>query len=844
MNTYTDKAQENKGQSVANTSTQKKNVSESTFQFEDNRPEAMAQRKLQEMANNSPKTAKTTQLKTMAEIQSIQPMKEEEELFQKKENRTGLPDRLKIGIENLSGYSMDDVKVHRNSDRPAQLNAHAFAQGSEIHLSSGQEKHLPHEAWHVVQQKQGRVKPSFQMKSGEAVNDIVGLEKEADNMGLKALRIERSLENERVFQAKLAFSNKAIIQRTVTQIVSGDKGKIGSLNIVGRPDRVFGNSMGDHTTAFATHVEAVKLRMEGKTYREGYLGLKGLYLSAKNLPGYDMRGNLPTVNQDIPTFGTATPHGNRLINAEKSLLNLLSDIPEEELKFTQSDQTFIALTLQDCVNAYLEFRELIPLSAINVMSVAPGLAGKGKGESGYASVLANYEKNRAGEKSSLQNAIKGVLDVDAAALVVAAVDSATLTVISPGLDPLSTPSQRVEYLATQHLQSIRDGFPASFAASEIQINDLAPIIIDRAKKEMKKNGEILATRLVMRSQRQKEIGQAISSKVDNSVFNRNYYETLSQDVLQLTHQIESLNSLLENKIELPKNVVALEVDTSTTAEQEEAQDREEENLEKESKKSPLATQIKLSTYNELGGNTTTVIESLKIAGRPFSPISGSMGAHTSAWILHTDRIAKALLRKNLGQALEVMNTILVPEAFKLEEDLKIANPPKAIGQEVQKKFLKNQLINRQSAEIKASPTALAFILQQYVNELLSYINFIPGVTRAAVDTTGHGEGKYRKILIQYESEAVNQQNKINTVFRKANPSSPKKTGRTDEKPKRPRKYRASRTVALNLQLAVKRLLDVKELSEKDIYKASHQELIRKTYPNTWAALAAHELWDE
>ncbi len=104
-----------------------------------------------------------------------------------KPNNTGLPDNLKSGIENLSGYSMDDVKVHYNSDKPAQLNAHAYAQGSDIHLAPGQEKHLPHEAWHVVQQAQGRVKPTMQMKGEVPVNDDKGLEQEADIMGAKAI---------------------------------------------------------------------------------------------------------------------------------------------------------------------------------------------------------------------------------------------------------------------------------------------------------------------------------------------------------------------------------------------------------------------------------------------------------------------------------------------------------------------------------------------------------------------------------------------------------------------------------------------------------------------------------
>ncbi|NEQ38683.1 MAG: DUF4157 domain-containing protein, partial [Okeania sp. SIO3I5] len=103
-------------------------------------------------------------------------------------NKTGLPDRLKSGIENLSGYSMDDVKVHYNSDKPSQLQAHAYAQGTDIHVAPGQEKHLPHEAWHVVQQKQGRVKPTMQLKVGVNVNDDAGLEKEADVMGKKAFQ--------------------------------------------------------------------------------------------------------------------------------------------------------------------------------------------------------------------------------------------------------------------------------------------------------------------------------------------------------------------------------------------------------------------------------------------------------------------------------------------------------------------------------------------------------------------------------------------------------------------------------------------------------------------------------
>lgn len=104
-----------------------------------------------------------------------------------KENNTGLPDNLKSGIESLSGFSMDDVKVHYNSSKPDLFDSYAYAQGANIHVSPGRERHLPHEAWHVVQQKQGRVFPTFRVNN-HGINDNKSLEREANIMGHRALR--------------------------------------------------------------------------------------------------------------------------------------------------------------------------------------------------------------------------------------------------------------------------------------------------------------------------------------------------------------------------------------------------------------------------------------------------------------------------------------------------------------------------------------------------------------------------------------------------------------------------------------------------------------------------------
>lgn len=117
---------------------------------------------------------------------------EEDELMQgkfeapvQKKNETGMPDNLKAGIEDLSGFSMDDVRVHYNSDKPATVQALAYTQGTDIHVAPGQEQHLPHEAWHVAQQMAGRVEPTTEV-GGLPVNDNPALEHEADVMGARA----------------------------------------------------------------------------------------------------------------------------------------------------------------------------------------------------------------------------------------------------------------------------------------------------------------------------------------------------------------------------------------------------------------------------------------------------------------------------------------------------------------------------------------------------------------------------------------------------------------------------------------------------------------------------------
>jgi hypothetical protein len=128
----------------------------------------------------------------------------------------GLPDRLKAGIERLSGMAMGDVRVHYNSRAPERVEALAHTQGRDIHLGAGQERHLAHEAWHVVQQKQGRVKATTQLK-GVGVNDDSALEREADVMGARAARMSRSSQMRRHVEPGRSDTSRTRVEHTPLQ---------------------------------------------------------------------------------------------------------------------------------------------------------------------------------------------------------------------------------------------------------------------------------------------------------------------------------------------------------------------------------------------------------------------------------------------------------------------------------------------------------------------------------------------------------------------------------------------------------------------------------------------------
>ena len=144
--------------------------------------------------------------------------------FQRKEfvkipaclNQTGIPNNMKARFENFSGVSFDDVRVHYNSDRPAQLQALAYTQGNQVYIGPGQEKHLGHELGHVVQQKQGVVKPDFYIGNVPVNTDSV-LEKNADKI------FEDTKSYKATAQLKIEAGKRQFVSSTVQLAGGRDK---------------------------------------------------------------------------------------------------------------------------------------------------------------------------------------------------------------------------------------------------------------------------------------------------------------------------------------------------------------------------------------------------------------------------------------------------------------------------------------------------------------------------------------------------------------------------------------------------------------------------------------------
>ncbi|MCJ8273517.1 MAG: DUF4157 domain-containing protein, partial [Psychrosphaera sp.] len=92
--------------------------------------------------------------------------------------------RLQTGPRSCHGCPREArASRSRLLRRPARLGAAAYAQGSDIFIGPNQQVHLPHELWHVVQQKSGALAGVATQLGDDLVVENALLEKEVDIIG-------------------------------------------------------------------------------------------------------------------------------------------------------------------------------------------------------------------------------------------------------------------------------------------------------------------------------------------------------------------------------------------------------------------------------------------------------------------------------------------------------------------------------------------------------------------------------------------------------------------------------------------------------------------------------------
>lgn len=155
---------------------------------------AMVQNVKQKPANNkSPIQTKQGGTQPYASKEGQKPTIQAKQRPVKRHQQTGentQEAQIKNNVSQMTGTDVSDAVVHYNSNKPVQLKAEATAQGNEVHLAPGKERHLGHELAHVAQQKQGIVKPTVQANNGISINNDPRLEKQADDIGAKAMQMK------------------------------------------------------------------------------------------------------------------------------------------------------------------------------------------------------------------------------------------------------------------------------------------------------------------------------------------------------------------------------------------------------------------------------------------------------------------------------------------------------------------------------------------------------------------------------------------------------------------------------------------------------------------------------
>lgn len=702
---------------------------------------AMTLQRYQEMANQSPHALRLRQqanLLAASAAGAALPQTAPAAQRMEKPNHTGLPDRLKSGVESLSGMSMDHVRVHYNSAKPAQLQAHAYAQGRDIHLAPGQERHLPHEAWHIVQQAQGRVRPTLQMKGGIAVNDDAGLEREADLMGAQANGLAGAPLQAMHAGYPVAPATPPVMQRVIlsklrlngeNQINNAGRFDVQEVIIAGRTPSPYTGTMGAHSTAWVAHIDQLRRTMVNLPLMDAAREMMGLAmdelgvaidLKKKNSTPttlYHLKNKLSAKHQQLLVTACA-----QLNEDKETIVKLINKLPFNLI--SEPDAIAVGAALQKLINSYLTFINYLPGSTVN------GGDPSGHGEaaarsdlSGAEYVLTHLSRNKAIDKfkDPAKNGLKNNnIDEEIKSLPNNVINS----LIKNGAFQAAKPSNTLIELLINSLWTL-------FAV------ETPTVFLDQTKKMEER---LIVWRLML----QKFLATIraaypytfnLTGMYKPAQQRYGLMELKTRNALPPDPCIEKLLSdKKENWLNSKATVRDTELPAGVTS--------------SDLKQAGTGFQATVLLTTDTDG--TPVVAAVSAVGRTISPFSNTMGAHTTAWVVHVDAMQRMLRDQPLVTAIEMLRK-KARNAME-DESLALAN----ILDEKQKvrlidawELLHDSLATDVNMSSVTAPTAY---LEGLIADYLSYINLLPlsTVQKGAVPG-GRNEGRHRTYLNEHEA---------------------------------------------------------------------------------------------
>lgn len=145
-----------------------------------------------------------------------------------------------------------------------------------------------------------------------------------------------------------------------------------------------------------------------------------------------------------------------------------------------------------------------------------------------------------------------------------------------------------------------------------------------------------------------------------------------------------------------------------------------------------------------------IIEDIKLTGRSPSPFSGTMGAHSTAWTVHTDGIRRQLQGRTLDAAIVrlgelVHEAVTSPQVALAELD----NPFAPGGPKLKEAMVRVQLL-RAAGYTGSTEAGKTVWLEDYIDAYLNAVNYLPMTTVKSGKKTGDREGSARQNLLAIE----------------------------------------------------------------------------------------------